>query len=83
MKHMTLNNARREFDSILINVIQQGDTVSIATDGGAAILVSQEEWNDMLETIYLKSIPGMTESILEGKATPISECLDSVGWNIN
>jgi hypothetical protein len=34
-------------------------------------------------TDYLNSIPGMTESILEGKATPISECLDSVGWDIN
>jgi hypothetical protein len=35
------------------------------------------------DTDYLKSIPGMTESILKGKATPISECLDSVGWDIN
>ena len=32
---------------------------------------------------YLASIPGMTESIREGRATPISECLDSVGWDIN
>jgi len=35
------------------------------------------------DTDYLQSIPGMTESIMEGKATPISECLDSVGWNIS
>ena len=39
----------------------------------------QEFIND---TDYLNAIPGMTESILEGKATPIIECLDSVGWNI-
>ena len=32
---------------------------------------------------YLASIPGMTESIKEGLATPLSECLDSVGWDIN
>jgi len=32
---------------------------------------------------YLASIPGMTESIKEGLATPISECLDSVGWDIS
>ena len=32
---------------------------------------------------YLASIPGMTEIIMEGKATPISDCLDSVGWDIN
>ena len=35
------------------------------------------------DTDYLQAIPGMTESILEGKAEPINECLDSVGWDIN
>ena len=35
------------------------------------------------DTAYLQSIPGMAESIMEGKATPVSECLDSVGWDIN
>ena len=34
------------------------------------------------DTEYLQSIPGMTESILEGKAAPVNECLDSVGWDI-
>lgn len=35
------------------------------------------------DTEYLDAIPGMKESILEGKATPLSECLDSIGWDIN
>ena len=35
------------------------------------------------DTEYLQSIPGMSESIMEGKATPICECLDSVGWDIS
>jgi hypothetical protein len=35
------------------------------------------------DTAYLDSIPGMKESILKGKATSISECLDSVGWDIS
>jgi len=80
---MTATTAQKDFNSILDTVITQGDTVSIATDGGAAILVNQEEWNSIVETVYLQSIPGMTESIMEGKATPINECLDSVGWDIN
>ena len=83
MTHITANKAFKDFGVILDNVITQGDTVSIATESGAAILVSQEEWNSMMETLYLQNIPGMSESIKEGKATPISECLDSVGWDIN
>ena len=82
MQHITANTARKDFASILDCVLHHGDTVSIATDNGAAILVNQEEWNGMLETLYLQSIPGMTESILEGRAAPIRECLDSVGWDI-
>lgn len=83
MIHVTLNAALQDFYEILNNVITQGDTVSIATDSGSAILVSQEEWNSMIETLYLQNIPGMTESIKEGKAALASECLDSVGWDIN
>ena len=53
------------------------------TDDGEAILVNQDEWDEISETLYLKSIPGMANSILEGKAKPISECLDDIGWDIN
>ena len=83
MKHITANTARKDFDGLLDTVIELGESVSIATDNGAAILISQDEWNGMLETLYLKSIPGMAESILEGMAAPLEDCLDSVGWNIN
>ena len=83
MRHITANTALKHLSEILYNVITQGDMVSIATDGGAAILVSQDEWNSIIETLYLQNIPGMSESIKEGKATPVSECLDNVGWDIN
>ncbi|MDR2166359.1 MAG: type II toxin-antitoxin system Phd/YefM family antitoxin [Clostridiales bacterium] len=83
MAHVTANVAQRDFTSLLDSVISYGNTVSIATDDGAAILVNKDDWHGMLETLYLKSIPGMEESILEGKATPLSECLDSVGWSIS
>ena len=82
MSHVTANMAQKNFNAILDSVIRRGDTVSIATDDGAAILVNQDEWYGIRETLYLQSIPGMKESIAEGMATPVSECLDSVGWDI-
>jgi len=80
---MTATIAQKNFIAILDSVIRQGDTISIATDDGAAMLVNQDNWYGMLETLYLQSIPGMKESIMEGKATPLEECLDSVGWDID
>ena len=83
MSHITATIAQKNFTTILESVIRQGDTISIATDDGAAMLVSQDDWYGMLETLYLQSIPGMKESIMEGKATSLDECLDSVRWDIN
>jgi len=83
MKHLTANKARLEFDYLLSHVIKFGDSVSIATDEGAAILVSEVEWNGLLETLYLQSIPGMTESIKEAQKAPVTERLEDIGWDIN
>jgi len=82
MNHITASTAQRDFNVILDTVIKRGDTVSIATDDGAVIMVNQDEWNGMIETLYLQSIPGMKESILEGKATPLEECLGNVGMKV-
>ena len=83
MRQITANMAQNELASVLDNVITQGDKVSIAKDRGVVVLVSEDEWNGMIETLYLQSIPGMAESILKGKATPIKKCLDNIGWDIN
>ncbi|MDR0305990.1 MAG: type II toxin-antitoxin system Phd/YefM family antitoxin [Chitinispirillales bacterium] len=83
MKHITSNAAKKDFNGIIDNVIKYGNSVSISTDDGAAILVNQDEWNGLIETLYLQSIPGMKKSISEGKAAPLSDCLDSVGWDID
>ncbi len=45
-----------------------------------AILVSQEDWNAIQETLYLLSVPGMRESLHEGMNTPIEECYPELSW---
>lgn len=53
-------------------IIQNGNT--------NAVLLSQEDWSSIQETLYLLSIPGMRESIKEGLATPIAECDEALDW---
>lgn len=45
-------------------------------------MIGEEDWKAIEETLYLMSIPGMTESIIEGGNTDISDCLDEseVDW---
>jgi len=78
MRHVTANIARRDFDVILDTVIELGESISIATDRGSAILIGQEEWSSMLETLYLQSIPGMVESIEAAREAPASERLEDI-----
>jgi len=45
-----------------------------------AVLVSEEDWQAIQETLYLLSIPGMRESIQTGIQTPIEDCDEEVAW---
>ena len=44
------------------------------------MLIAEEDWRAINETLYLLSIPGMRESIIEGLNTPLAECDDEVEW---
>ena len=54
----------------------------IVITGGSsnAVLLSEEDWNAISETLNLLSVPGMRESIKEGMATPIEECSEALDW---
>ena len=47
---------------------------------GNAVLVSEEDWNAISETLHLLSIPGMRESIQEGLKQDLSECSEDLDW---
>ena len=83
MQHMTLNTAHKNFGGLFEDVVNGGEPISIASDKGAVIVINQEEWSGLLETLYLQSIPGMTESIIEARNAPASERLEDIGWDID
>ena len=80
---MTIVNAT-EARSKLYSLIDEAATthqpVVITGKRGNAILISEEDWNAISETLHLLSVPGMRESILEGMETPVSECAEDLDW---
>ena len=54
--------------------------ITITGKRSNAVLLSEEDWNSIQETLYLLSIPGMRESIREGLRTPLSKCKKDIGW---
>ena len=59
----------------LIDGLQSGqDPVFITGKRGNAVLVSEEDWRSIEETLYLLSVPGMRESIRSGMREPVAKC---------
>lgn len=82
MINTNITNFRKNLFAILEQTIKYNEPVNISTKEGNAVIISEEDYNGLMETLYLTSIPSMKEKILEGLATPLEECLseDEVQW---
>ena len=82
MISITATNFRKNVFGLLEQTIKYNEPVNINTKNGNAVLISEDEYRSLQETLYLISIPGMEEKIIEGLNTPIEECIkeDEVNW---
>jgi len=56
------------------------EPIVITGKKGNAVLISEDDWRSIQETIYLLNIPNMRESIREGLATPTANCTTEIDW---
>jgi prevent-host-death family protein len=80
MTTITATEARKRLYTLLDEVAESHDPVQIAGKRSSAVLVSEDDWKAIQETLYLQSVPGMRESILEGMHTPVDECEEDLDW---
>ncbi len=80
MDVLTATEARSKLFKLIDEAADSHQPVVITGKRNTAVLVSQEDWSAMQETIYLLSIPGMRESLREGLATPISKTSKVLKW---
>ena len=79
MTTMNITNARSNFFELADRVVKLNDRINVTTKNGSFVMMSEEEYNGLMETLYLYSIPGMKESIVEGMKTPLDECVE-IDW---
>jgi len=75
MINTNITSFRKNIYGILEQTIKFNEPVNISTKDGNAVILSEEDYNGLMETLYLTSIPGMKERLIEGMNTPISECV--------
>lgn len=80
MRTVSAAAAQEDLDQLLADVAESSEPIQIDGPQGEAVLVSAAEWRSLQETLFLLSIPGMRESILEGMSTPIEDCVTELDW---
>jgi len=80
MTSITATHARRTLYRLLDDLAESHEPIQIAGKRSSAVLVSEEDWRAVQETLYLVSIPGMRESIRRGLKTPIEKCEEELDW---
>jgi prevent-host-death family protein len=80
MSTITATEARSNLYNLVDQVAESHEPVLITGKRNNAVLVSEEDWRAINETLYLLSIPGMRESILEGMKEPLEEADEEVEW---
>lgn len=80
MTSLTATEARKILYRLLDEVSESHEPVQITGRRGNAVLIGEDDWRAVQETLHLLSIPGMRESIREGMAIPVDELEEKPGW---
>lgn len=80
MTGITATEARSKLYRLIDETAESHQPIVITGKRNKAVLISEEDWSAVQETLYLLSVPGMRESIREGMDTPVDECDEELDW---
>lgn len=82
MTTINITNFRKNIYELLEQTIRYNEPLNISTKNGNAVLLSEEDYNNLIETMYISSVPGLKEDIVDGLKENIKDCIDEneVEW---
>lgn len=80
MTAITASEGRANLYRLIDEAASSHQPLLITGKRNNAVLISEEDWISIQETLYLLSIPGMRESIMEGMNTAVEECDKEIDW---
>lgn len=79
-KVMTVSQARTNIYKIMDETSQTHQPILITGKRNNVVMISEEDWNAIEETLYLNSVTGMADSIKEAMDAPDSEFSENIEW---
>jgi prevent-host-death family protein len=80
MTSMPVTQARTKLYKLLIEAAASHEPIKITGKHANGVLVSEEDWGSIQETLYLLSVPGMRAAIRKGMEVPLSKTRATPGW---
>ena len=80
MTTLNATEARSKLYTLIDETAKTHEPILITGKRSNAVLLSEEDWNSVKETLYLLSVPGMRESIRKGMDEPIEKCSEELTW---
>lgn len=65
MININITNFRKDIYELLEQTIKYNEPINISTKNGNAIVLSEEDYNSLIETLYIESVPGLKEKIVK------------------
>lgn len=82
MKNINITNFRKDVYKLLEQTIKYNEPINVSTKNGNVVVMSEEDYNNLIETLYINSISKLKEDIIEGMKEPIEKCVEEekVDW---
>ena len=80
MTTVNATEARSKLYRLIDEAAQSHEPITITGRRGNAVLIAEQDWNAINETLFLLSIPGMRESIREGMESCLEDCGSDLDW---
>jgi len=80
MTTLTASEARARLYKLLDRTAESHKPIQITGKRHNAVLIAEDDWRAIEETLYLLSIPGMRESIQKGLKAPLKKCNKRLKW---
>jgi prevent-host-death family protein len=80
MTTITASEARAKLYRLIDEAATTHQPLVISGKRNNAVLIAEEDWDAIQETLFLLSVPGMRESIREGMDEPVDECSEKLDW---
>ena len=83
MTNTNITNFRKNIYELLETTIKYNKPINISTKNGNAVVISEKDYNNLIETLYISSVPGLKDEIIKRGNAPDEDFVneDEVDWD--